>query len=159
MKTSGRILTAAAIGYLLVAGVPFAGTAVVLADPGCGCECGYPKNAGEAGPMHRHGMGMQDNTMGGGGHMHRHGGHMGGHPGMRGGMPDAMDAHMKGMRDTITRLRAVEARMEAMKEKDDAGFRAASLEHGKLLTDLQENHLKHMEGMMEMHGSCGGMKK
>jgi hypothetical protein len=39
--------------------------------------------------------------------------------------------------------------MEALKSKEDAAaFRAASLAHSKLLTDLQESHLKHMEGMM-----------
>jgi len=38
--------------------------------------------------------------------------------------------------------------METLTSKDDAAFRAASLEHSKLLTDLQASHLKHMEGMM-----------
>jgi hypothetical protein len=39
--------------------------------------------------------------------------------------------------------------MEALSSKDDAAaFRAASLEHSKLLTDLLESRLKQMEGMM-----------
>ncbi len=46
------------------------------------------------------------------------------------------------------KLRALEAKMDALKSKDDAAYRAASLEHAKLLTDLQDSHLKHMEGMM-----------
>jgi hypothetical protein len=41
------------------------------------------------------------------------------------------------------------SKMEDRKSKEDAdAFRPASLEHSKLLTDLQESHLKHMEGMM-----------
>ncbi len=159
MKTTVGILFAAALGLLLAAGIPFAGTSTAHAGGGCGCECGYPQSAGKAGAMHHRGAGMQDNAAGGGGHMHGHGGHMGGHPGRTGDTPDRMESHMKDIRDTILKLRAAEARMEAAKEKDDAGFRAAALEHDRLLTDLQENHLKHMEGMMAMRGSCGGMKK
>src|SRR3972149_6465025 len=57
--------------------------------------------------------------------------------------------HMEEMRATIANLRALEAKMESLKSKADAAaFRAASLEHSKLLTYLQESHLKHMEGMM-----------
>ncbi|RJP21949.1 MAG: hypothetical protein C4529_06655, partial [Deltaproteobacteria bacterium] len=57
--------------------------------------------------------------------------------------------HLEETRGTIGKLRAVEAKMEALKAKDDAAaFRAASLEHAKLLTDLQESHLKHMDWMM-----------
>jgi hypothetical protein len=63
-------------------------------------------------------------------------------------MKEGMARHMEEMRGTIAKLRAVEAKMEALKSKDDAAFRAASLEHAKLITDLQESHLKHMEGMM-----------
>jgi len=37
--------------------------------------------------------------------------------------------------------------MEDRKSKEDADvYRAASLEHSKLLTDLQESRLQHMEG-------------
>jgi hypothetical protein len=66
-----------------------------------------------------------------------------------GPMKEGMTRHMEEMRGTIAKLRALEAKMEALKSRDDAAaFRAASLEHSKLLTDLQESHLKHMEGMM-----------
>ena len=74
-----------------------------------------------------------------------HGKPRGGGPAMKEGMA----RHMEEMRGTIAKLRALEATMEALKTKDDAAaFRAASLEHSKLLTDLQASHLKHMEGMM-----------
>jgi hypothetical protein len=64
-------------------------------------------------------------------------------------MKEEMARHMEEMRGTIANLRALEAKMDALKAKDDAAaFRAASLEHSKLLTDLQASHLKHMEGMM-----------
>jgi hypothetical protein len=85
---------------------------------------------------------MQDNAAAVPGGMHRrmHGG---------GGAPPMMTRHMEETRGTIAKLRALEAKMEALKSKDDAAaFRAASLEHSKLLTDLQASHLKHMEGMM-----------
>jgi len=107
--------------------------------PGCGCESGCPKGAGRAVPPC-----MQDNAVAVPGGMHRmmHGG---GAPPMKEGMA----RHMEEMRGTIAKLRALEAKMEALKSKDDAAaFRAASLEHSKLLTDLQASHLKQMEGMM-----------
>jgi hypothetical protein len=76
---------------------------------------------------------------------HMHGKHMAG----GGPMKEGIARHVEKMRGTIAKLRALEATMEALKSKDDAtAFRAASLEHSKLLTDLQESHLKHMEGMM-----------
>jgi hypothetical protein len=41
------------------------------------------------------------------------------------------------------------SKMEALKSKEDAAaFHADSLEHSKLLTDLQESRLQHMGGMM-----------
>jgi hypothetical protein len=79
----------------------------------------------------------------------KEGGHMHGKQMMDGGpMKEGMARHMEETRGTILKLRALEAKMEALKSKDDAAFRAASLEHAKLLTDLQDSHLKHMEGMM-----------
>jgi len=79
----------------------------------------------------------------------KEGGHMHGmHMKDGGPMKGRMSGHMEEMRGTIAKLRALETKMDALKSKDDAGFRAASLEHAKLLTDLQESHLKHMEGMM-----------
>jgi hypothetical protein len=87
---------------------------------------------------------MQDNAAAVPGGMHRmmHGG--GAAPPMR----SAMGKHMEEMRATVAQLRALEAKLESLKSKDDAAFRAASLEHSKLLTDLQASHLKHMEEMM-----------
>jgi hypothetical protein len=88
---------------------------------------------------------MQDNTAAG---------HGGMHPKMHGGkdahpMKERMGKHLDAMKSTIRKLRDLETKMEGLKAKDDAAaFRASSLEHAKLLTDIQESHLKHMEGMM-----------
>ena len=144
-----RILTLA-VGLLLAGGVPFFATMAAHADPGSGCrcecscgekaDCGHGKGCGDCeGHRGKHeGMHGKD-----GGHMH--GKHMAG----GGSMKEGMAAHLEEIRGTIAKLRALEVKMEALKSKDDAAaFRAASLEHSKLLTDLQESHLKRMEGMM-----------
>ena len=133
-----RILTVT-FGMLLAAGVPYVAATTVHADPGCGggCEsdCEHGKGCDCGGHQGMHGKE--------GGHMH------GKHMGAVGPMKEGMTRHMEEMRGTIAKLRALEAKMEALKSKDDvAAFRAASLEHAKLLTDLQDSHLKHMEGMM-----------
>ena len=132
MGTIGKRILTVAVGLLLAAGVPYVSATTVHADAGsgCGCDCGGHKG------MHE---GMHGKE---GGHMH--GMHMAG----GGPMKEEMTRHMEEMRGTILKLRALEAKMEALKSKDDAAFRAASLEHAKLLTDLQDSHLKHMEGMM-----------
>jgi hypothetical protein len=63
-------------------------------------------------------------------------------------MKERMGKHMEEIRSTVAKLRDLEAKMESLKAKDDAAaFRAASLEHARLLTDLQESHLKHMQEM------------
>lgn len=155
-----------AVGILLAAGVPFSAVTLVQADPGrghgcrghvdcgpgcphhgespvcpgCGGERGCPKGAARAVPPC-----MQDNAAAVPGGMHRmmHGG--GGPPPIR----DVMGKSMEEMRSTVAQLRALEAKMEILKSKDDAAaFRAASLEHSKLLTDLQASRLKQMEEMM-----------
>jgi hypothetical protein len=79
-----------------------------------------------------------------GGHMH--GKHMAG----GGPMKEGIARHVEEMRGTIAKLRALEAKMGTLEAPNAAAaaFRAASIEHSKLLTDLQESHLKHMEGMM-----------
>ena len=146
MGTIGKRILTVAVGLLLAAGVPFVASTTAHADPGSGCGCGCP--CGEKSEC-GHGRGCDC-----GGHHGKHegmhgkeGGHMhgGGAPPMR----KAMGTHMEEMRGTIAKLRALEATMETLKTKDDAAaFRAASLEHSKLLTDLQASHLKHMEGMM-----------
>ncbi len=145
MGTIGKRVLTVAVGLLLAAGVPYVASTTVYADPGsfcgCGCpcgeksECGHGKGCGCGG---RYGMDGKE-----GGHMH--GRRMAGEPPMK----EAMTRHMEETRGTIAKLRALEAKMEALKSKDDAAaFRAASLEHSKLLTDLQASHLKQMEGMM-----------
>ena len=64
-------------------------------------------------------------------------------------MKESMGKHLEEVRSAVAKLRELEAKMESLKAKDDAAaFRAASLEHAKLLTDIQESHLKHMEGMV-----------
>ena len=99
--------------------------------PGCGCECGTPKGAG--------------------GHDNAAMGHHGMHGKMNGGMgapmKERMGKHLEEIRSTVKKLREIEARM-AGQIRDGEAFRASSLEHARLLTDLQESHLKHMEGMM-----------
>jgi len=146
MGTIGKRILTIAVGLLLAAGVPYVASTSVHADPGSGCgcgcpcgeksECGHGKGCDCGGPHGKH-EGMHGKE---GGHMHG-----GGAPPMR----KAMGTHMEEMRGTIAKLRALEATMETLKTKDDAAaFRAASLEHSKLLTDLQASHLKHMEGMM-----------
>jgi len=152
MGPIGKKILAVAVGLLLAAGIPYLATTTVHADPGSGsgCECPCGKKAD---CEHREGCGDC------GGHQGKHEG-MHGKEGkhMHGGkdgppMKDRMAKHLEGMREKIGKLRAVEAKMEALKAKDDAAaFRAASLEHSKLLTDLQESHLKHMEGMMGIGG-------
>jgi len=159
MGAIGKKMFIVVVGLLLAAGVPYVASTTVHADPGsghhqgccqdcprygecpgcpgCGCGSGCPMGAGKAVPPC-----MQDNAAAVPGGMHRM--HGGGGP-----MKEGMGRHMEEMRGTIARLRALEAKMEGLKSKDDAAaFRAASLEHSKLLTDLQASHLKHMEGMM-----------
>ncbi|MDP2657022.1 MAG: hypothetical protein Q8O78_01240 [Candidatus Deferrimicrobium sp.] len=133
MRTIGKRILTVAVGLLLAAGVPYVAATTVYADPGCGGGCDCEGHHGKHEGMH----GKDGGQM--------HGMHMGG----GGPMKEGMARHMEGMRGTIAKLRALEAKMETLKSKDDAAaFRAASLEHSKLLTDLQDSHLKHMEGMM-----------
>ena len=149
MGAIGKKIFAVAIGLLLAAGVPYVAATTVYADPvsgsgqecPCGekCECGHGKGCDCGGHRGKH-EGKHGKE---GGHMH------GKHMRDGGPMKERMSAHMEEMRGTIAKLRALEAKMEALKSKDDAAaFRGASLEHSKLLTDLQESHVKHMEGMM-----------
>jgi len=149
MGTIGKKVFMVAVGLLLAAGIPYVASTTVHADPKSGCECKCP--CGEKSDC-GHGKGCGDCE----GHQGKHegvhgkeGGHkpckqMGGPP-----MKEGMARHLEEMRGTIAKLRALEAKMETLKSKDDAAaFRAASLDHSKLLTDLQASHLKHMEGMM-----------
>jgi hypothetical protein len=168
--TIGKRILTVAIGLFLAAGIPYVAATTLHADPGsgsvckgpcgeksgCGQECGHHEGCGP-GCRHRGECPgcpdgavqavppcMQDNASAVPGGMHRRM-HGGGAPPMMEGMA----RHMEETRGTIAKLRALEAKMEALASKDDAAaFRAASLEHSKLLTDLQAAHLKHMEGMM-----------
>ena len=152
-KTGWKVL-AVAIGLLLATGVPYLAVTAVQADPGCGhgcghgcgqqaacgCECGYPKEAGQAGAGPP--CAMHDNTMACHACKHRmmHG-DKGGPP-----MKAGMAKHTEEVRGMVKKLREIEAKM-AGQIKDGEAFRASSLEHARLLTDLQESHLKHMEAM------------
>ncbi|RJP18750.1 MAG: hypothetical protein C4529_12125 [Deltaproteobacteria bacterium] len=158
MGATGKRMVVAAVVLLLAAGVPFLAARAVHADADCGhkCEspcgekCGCGHHEGNCGCAEKCGGGekcAKHGAMHGkrGEHGHAHGDRPAGGPPMKA----AMGKHMEEMRGTIAKLRALEGKMEALKAKDDtAAFRAASLEHSKLLTDLQESHLKHMEGMM-----------
>ena len=148
MGTIGKRILTVAVGLLLAAGVPYVALTTVHADTGTGsvhecpcgekCECGHGKGCDCRGHHGKHeGMHCKE-----GGHMH--GKPRAGGPAMK----EEMARHMEEMRGTIAKLRGLEGKMEALTSKDDAAFRAASLEHSKLLTDLQASHLKHMEGMM-----------
>jgi hypothetical protein len=147
--TIGKGILTVAIGLLLAAGIPYVAATTLHADPGAGTECKGPcGKKSDCG----HGEGCRCGGCQGKheGMQCKEGGHMHGRP-MAGGPPmmEGMARHMEETRGTIAKLRALEAKMEALASKDDAAaFRAASLEHSKLLTDLQAAHLKHMEGMM-----------
>ena len=153
MGTIGRKIFTVAVGLLLAAGVPHVGATAAHADPGSGarheCQCGEKGDCGhgkgcDCGGHHGKHEGMHGKE-GGAHEKHMHGEHMAG----GGPMKEGRTRHMEETRGTIAKLRAIEAKMEALMSKDDAAaFRAASLEHSKLLTDLQASHLKHMEGMM-----------
>lgn len=69
--------------------------------------------------------------------------------------PQAMMEGMKGrieeIRKSVAALREHEKKLESLTEP--ATFREAAIEHFRMLDDLQETHVKHMETMMErMHG-------
>jgi hypothetical protein len=126
MEAIGKKIFTLAVGLLLAAGAPHVASTTAHADHGSGCgrdcPCGEKSKSGH----------MHDKHMAGGGPM-----------------KEGMTRHMEDMRGTIAKLRVLEAKMEALKSMDDAAaFRAASLEHSKLLTDLQASHLQHMEGRM-----------
>jgi hypothetical protein len=141
MGAIGKKIFMVAVGLLLAAGIPYVASTTVHADPGPGggrnCPCGEKSECGQ-------GEGCDC-----GGHHGKHEGMHGKQMADGGPMKEGMARHMEETRGTIAKLRALEAKMDDLKSKDDAAaFRAASLEHSKLLTDLQDSHLKHMEGMM-----------
>lgn len=93
-------------------------------DCPCGCDCG----------------GCGKECMCG----HMHGGH--GKPHMMMGGMEGMKKHMEEVRKTVSALRDHEKKMEGV--TDPAAFRKEAMEHFRMLDDLQESHVKHMESMM-----------
>jgi len=79
---------------------------------------------------------------------HKHGGH--GAPRMM----EGMKKHMEEVRKTVAALREHEKKMEGI--ADPAEFRKTAIEHFRMLDDLQESHVKHMESMMAGRGHMHG---
>jgi hypothetical protein len=104
------------------AGGQAAGPAKMEAKSGCACDC----DCGACG---------KDCLRG-----HKH--HGQGMPPMMGGMK----IHMEEVRKSVTALREHEKKMEGI--TDPAEFRKAAIAHFRMLDDLQESHVKHMESMM-----------
>jgi uracil phosphoribosyltransferase len=71
---------------------------------------------------------------------HMRGGH-GKHP-----MMEGMKKHMEEVRKSVAALREHENKMEGI--TDPAQFRKAAMEHFRMLDDLNESHVKHMDSMM-----------
>jgi hypothetical protein len=61
-------------------------------------------------------------------------------------MMGGMKMHMEEVRKSVTALREHEKKMEGI--TDPAEFRKAAVAHFRMLDDLQESHVKHMESMM-----------
>ena len=99
------------------------GPAKTDTQTGCPCEC----DCDACGKM--------------GGHGHMHGGH-GAHP-----MMEGMKRHMEEVRNSVAALRDHEKKLAGI--VDPAEFRKAAVEHFRMLDDLHESHVKHMESMME----------
>lgn len=161
MRKNGWAILAIAVGMLLLAGFPYPGPAAVQAEPGCcghagkghAAECPHHKGGCPDCPHHAEcpgcpgcaGQGvppcMQDNAAAPPYGMHRM---------MHGGPPpparEAMGKHVEEMRAAIAKLREIEEKM-AGQVRDGEPFRRLSLEHAKLLTDIQASHLRHMERM------------
>lgn len=83
----------------------------------------------------------------------KHGGHGMPHK-MMGGM-EGMKKHMEEVRKTVTALREHEKKMEGI--TDPAEFRKAAMEHFRMIDDLQESHVHHMEKTMMGGEGHGGM--
>jgi hypothetical protein len=66
---------------------------------------------------------------------------------MHGGSPmmGGMKKHMEEVQKSVAGLRDHEKKLEAV--TDPAEFRKAAIEHFRMLDDLQESHVKHMESM------------
>jgi hypothetical protein len=71
-------------------------------------------------------------------------------------MMGGMKMHMEEVRKSVTALREHEKKMELI--TDPAEFRKAAVAHFRMLDDLQESHVKHMESMMG-RGGQGAMRR
>lgn len=114
-----------ALSYRVQAAPPAVGQAAEPAKTGA--ETGCPCDCDACGKM--------------GGHGHMHGGH-GAHP-----MMEGMKRHMEEVRTSVAALREHEKKLEGI--TDPAEFRKAAIEHFRMLDDLQESHVKHMESMKD----------
>jgi hypothetical protein len=65
-------------------------------------------------------------------------------------MMEGMKKHMEEARRIVTALRDHEKKLEGI--ADPAEFRKAAIEHFRMLDDLQESHVRHMESMMGRGG-------
>jgi hypothetical protein len=135
VMTTGRsslIIAVALLGLLFLplqasaetaaAKAPEAAKTQVMSD--CPCPCDKCPKEGKCGQMH------------------------GGH-----GMPPMMEGmkkHMEEVRKSVAGLRDHEKKLEGV--TDPAEFRKAAIEHFRMLDDLQESHLKHMESMAGSKG-------
>jgi hypothetical protein len=72
-------------------------------------------------------------------------------------MMEGMKKHMEEVRTNVRALRDHEKKLE--KITDPAEFRKAAMEHFRMLGDIQESHVRHMESVMgggrQGHGHHG----
>jgi len=108
------------------AGGQAAGPAKMEAKSGCPCDCDCDACGKECGCGHKRGGHGKHSMMGG------------------------MKMHMEEVRKSVTALREHEKKMEGI--TDPAEFRKAAVAHFRMLDDLQETHVKHMESMMGRGG-------
>jgi hypothetical protein len=106
------------------------GPAKMEAKSGCPCDCGCEGCGQECGCAHMHrGHGMPP-------------------------MMEGMKKHMEEVRKSVSALREHEKKMEGI--TDPAEFRKAAIAHFRMLDDLHESHVKHMESMMGRRGHPHG---
>ncbi|MGZ8473364.1 MAG: hypothetical protein ACXW4G_06780 [Candidatus Deferrimicrobiaceae bacterium] len=98
------------------------GPAKMEAKSGCPCDCACDACGKECACGHKRGVD-------------------GKHPRMEG-----MKNHMEEVRRSVAALREHEKKLEGI--TDPADFRKAAIEHFRMLDDLNESHVKHMDSMM-----------
>lgn len=104
------------------------GPAKMEGKSGCPCDCDCDA-CGEECACGKEGAGG-----------HKHGRH-GKHP-----MMEGMKKHLEEVRKSVAALREHEKKMEGI--TDPAQFRKAAMEHFRMLDDLNESHVNHMDSMM-----------